>query len=271
MDFKHQAEELLSKLMSNTSNREELTDYERLGIAAGGALLTIIGIKRFRNSKGLGITLATLGGGMLASAINGKNPAYALNKPGSNEVKAKATCTIKNRSRDEVYDFWRNLENLPSFMEHLEEVNETSKKRSHWKAGMLGIGIEWDAEIISEIQGELIAWKSLPGSEVHTEGRVEFVDAPGGGTKINVEMKYADDKGAIVKNIAAALNSTFEEQLKDELKSLKKTLESDDFTGNGNSHRSANPGSNDPENQQRLHEKRQQQQFQQQKQTNYNR
>src|SRR4051812_22284164 len=73
---------------------------------------------------------------------------------------------IINRSPEELYRFWRDFENLPRFMNHLESVRVLDDKRSHWVAkAPAGTSVEWDAEIIEDRPGELIAWRSLAGSE----------------------------------------------------------------------------------------------------------
>src|SRR5829696_5712735 len=94
-------------------------------------------------------------------------------------VRVKASTTIR-KPREEVYSFWRNLSNLPRFMAHLESVDVSSDGRSHWRAtGPAGMTVEWDAEIVEDRPGNLIAWRSLPGGDVVHSGIVGFVDAPG--------------------------------------------------------------------------------------------
>ena len=98
---------------------------------------------------------------------------------------------VLNRPRREVYRFWRNLENLPRFMDHLEAVTVLDEKRSHWTAkGPAGSRVEWDADIHNEIPNELIAWRSLAGSEVDNAGSVHF--CPG-------ERRYRGTGGTAVR------------------------------------------------------------------------
>src|SRR5215216_6937047 len=47
--------------------------------------------------------------------------AQQLTNGGQRGIHAKASCIV-NRSPEEVYTFWRNLQNLPRFMKHLESV-----------------------------------------------------------------------------------------------------------------------------------------------------
>src|SRR5690606_34137145 len=87
---------------------------------------------------------------------------------------------IVNRTSDECYRYWRDLENLPRFMRHLEQVKAMGDNRSHWKTrAPMGMRIEWEAEITIDQPGELLAWHSAPGSDVDNAGTVHFKRAPG--------------------------------------------------------------------------------------------
>ena len=78
------------------------------------------------------------------------------------QIEVRKTITVA-RPPSDVYAFWRNLENLPRFMEHLESVRVLDDLRSSWKAkGPAGSEYEWQAEITEDRPGELIAWRSLP-------------------------------------------------------------------------------------------------------------
>ena len=96
------------------------------------------------------------------------------------------------RPRQEVYAFWRDLQNLPRFMVHLQDVQEMDGPRSHWVAhGPADRTIEWDAEIVDESAHERIAWRALPGADVAHEGVVRFQDAPADrGTEVYVQLRY---------------------------------------------------------------------------------
>src|SRR5262249_8592189 len=93
-----------------------------------------------------------------------------------------------HRPRTELYYFWRDLGNLPRFMEHLQSVTTRDEARSHWVAkAPAGMSVEWEAEVYNEQEPELIAWRSLEGSDIHHAGSVHFEPAPGGrGTIVRV-------------------------------------------------------------------------------------
>jgi uncharacterized membrane protein len=136
------------------------------------------------------------------------------------------TVTIK-RSPEEVYGFWRDFQNLPRFMNHLESVQVIDDRRSHWVAkGPLGSSVEWDAEITEDRPNELISWRSLEGSEVDNYGTVRFMRAPGDrGTEVRVEIEYNPPAGALGAGIAKIFGEAPEQQVKDDLAQLKMVLE----------------------------------------------
>lgn len=138
----------------------------------------------------------------------------------------KKTITV-NRSPGEVYRFWRDFENLPRFMEHLESVQVIDGRRSHWKAKSLdGGSLEWDVEIIDDRPNTLITWRALQHADVDNTGTVRFTPAPRGqGTVIRVELRY-DPPG---RKIGAAVAKFFGEktgrQVVGDLRRLKQVLE----------------------------------------------
>lgn len=134
---------------------------------------------------------------------------------------------IINSSPEELYGFWRKLENLPRFMRHLESVKETGEGRSHWVAkAPVDSRVEWDAEITEERENELIAWRSLEDSDVYNTGSVRFETATGGrGTIVHVEMEYEPPGGIIGKGIAKLFGDDPEQVVFDDLRCLKQVIE----------------------------------------------
>jgi uncharacterized membrane protein len=141
-------------------------------------------------------------------------------------IVAVNTCTI-NRSPEEVYRFWRDFQNLPRFMSHLESVQVIDEKRSHWVArAPLGTSVEWDAEIIEDRPNYAISWRSLEGADVDNTGTVRFDRAPGDrGTEVRVEVEYHPPAGAIGAAVARLFGEAPEAQIKGDLRRLKQVLE----------------------------------------------
>jgi uncharacterized membrane protein len=148
------------------------------------------------------------------------------NGSSSQGIHAKGTCIV-NRPPDEVYTFWRNFQNLPRFMRHLESVEDLGDGRSRWMAkGPAGMTVEWDATIVADVPGETITWRSLENSDVDNAGAVRFERAPGGrGTIIRVNLQYNPIGGVIGATVAKLFGEEPEQQLDDDLRRFKQVLE----------------------------------------------
>ena len=133
---------------------------------------------------------------------------------------------VINAPAEELYQFWRDLENLPRFMRYLESVKETGEGRSHWVAKAPGGSVEWDAEITEDRPNQLIAWRSLEGSEVDNSGTVRFEQAAGGrGTVIHVELDYNPPGGSAGALVAKLLGEDPEGQMQTDLRRFKQVIE----------------------------------------------
>ncbi len=131
-----------------------------------------------------------------------------------------------NRTPEEVYTFFRDLENLPRFMSHLVYVR-VHNGRSHWRAkGPLGTAVEWDAELIEDRPGELIAWRSVAEADVPNNGRVEFRRGPDGrGTELVVDLNYDPPAGALGVRLAQIFQTEPGQEIASDLRRLKQVLE----------------------------------------------
>ena len=137
-----------------------------------------------------------------------------------------------NRPVDEVYRFWRDFQNLPRFMHHLESVQVTGERRSHWQAkAPAGRTVEWDAEMVEDRPNEMIAWRSLAGADVDNSGSVRFTPAPRGrGTEVRVELRYNPPGGRLGAAVAKLFGEEPEQQLRDDLRAFKQVLETGEVT-----------------------------------------
>jgi uncharacterized membrane protein len=203
---------------------------ERWGSVIGGAALAAYGMKR--RSLG-GTALAILGAGLLSRGMTGYCQLYrglGINtaKPDgeSRLIEVESAITIE-KSPEELYSFWRQFDNLPRFMAHLEAVQSTGDGRSHWIAtAPMGMTAEWDAEITEERHNELIAWRSLDGARIPNQGRVRFQRAPGGrGTEVRVTLAYRPPMGKLGAAIAKLFGEEPQQQLAEDLRRLKSVME----------------------------------------------
>ncbi|MCU0570483.1 MAG: SRPBCC family protein [Oculatellaceae cyanobacterium Prado106] len=159
------------------------------------------------------------------AGFNGKGMASQGAMKKLDPLSVKKTITVK-RSPDELYHYWRNFENLPSFMNHLETISVKDDKHSHWVAkAPLGMKVEWDAEIIDETENRSIVWRSMEGADVDSVGSVTFNDANGSGTEVKVVMQYNPPGGAVGAIAAAIFGENPEQQLDEDLQRFKQVME----------------------------------------------
>lgn len=153
----------------------------------------------------------------------GRNTAHRAASP----VEVKTGVSV-NRPRQEVYAYWRRLENLPRFMRHLDKVEELDQTRSRWTAkGPAGVGsVSWEAEILEDHQNEFIAWSSLPGSTVDNAGQVRFIETPTG-TDIKVQMTYRLPAGDLGKVAAKLFSPMAEKMMRDDIRDFSRVMEED--------------------------------------------
>src|SRR5699024_887726 len=98
----------------------------------------------------------------------------------SSAPRLRASVAI-NRDRSEVYNYWRDFSNLARFMRYIEEVRPEGDDVSHWVAEVPMAGrIEWNSEITADVPDDRIAWRSVEGSEIETDGEVRFRSSPYG-------------------------------------------------------------------------------------------
>jgi uncharacterized membrane protein len=146
--------------------------------------------------------------------------------PAERGIRVEKSVTI-NKSPTELYQYWRNFENLPRIMNHLESVRVTGGNRSHWVAkAPAGTKVEWDAEIYNEKENELIAWRSLEDADVASAGSVHFTASEGGrGTEVRVVLRYDPPGGVIGAAIAKLFGEEPSQQIEADLRRFKQVME----------------------------------------------
>lgn len=144
-----------------------------------------------------------------------------------NRARRVIKCVTINRSPEDLFRFWRRLENLPFFARHLISVKETSPTESHWVAkSPAGTTAEWDATIVKETPNEYLAWESNPGSEIDNAGSVRFKPAPNKqGTEIMVTLEYIPPVGALGALVARLYGEEPDIQVAEDLARFKAFME----------------------------------------------
>lgn len=131
-----------------------------------------------------------------------------------------------NRSRDELFAYWRDFSNLPSFMDNVERIDILSNRTSHWVVkAPAGRTVEWDAAITEEKPGELIAWTSAEDADVPNSGRIEFRDAGDRGTVVTATIVYDPPAGVVGKVIAKLFQREPAIQARRDLRRFKQLME----------------------------------------------
>jgi uncharacterized membrane protein len=169
-------------------------------------------------------TTAVLGVAALDVYATGRQASAAVAEAEDTEV-ARVSIAI-NTAPEKLYAFWRNFENLPRFMNYLEDVTVRDNGRSHWVAkGPAGVRVEWESEVTHDKPNESIGWRTLPDSQVRHYGRVRFEPEKNGrGTLVHVEMHYAAP-GKLSAQLAKILGQDPKVRIKRDLRSLKQLLE----------------------------------------------
>lgn len=221
-----------------------MSTVERVLSATAGAILVYTSLKRIGKNPINKLYKASLGGFLLYRGMTGTCPVYSqfgIDGNKTTSINIRDTFTV-NKPKEEVYGFWRKLENLPKFMRHLSSVKELDDTRSHWEAKIPEnnpITVSWDAEIVKDDHNSFISWRSLPGSMIENAGKVEFRDALGKqGTEIRVMISYRPPAGNIGSGIAKLFNPMLDKMIREDITNFKQYIE---FT-NG----PATTGSNTP-------------------------
>ena len=224
-----------------------LSSPERWASLVVGTALSAYGL----TERGPTLVSTLAGGYLLYRAASGHCPAYqalgvstsestAPNSviPADHGTRVEHVVTVMKPVAD-VYNYWRDFENLPHFMTHLIDVDTTSDGRSHWVAkGPLGLRVEWDAELIADVPNKTIAWRSLPGADVDTTGSVHFRELPHGrGTEVRVNLKYDPPGGKLGTAVAKLFGENPDRQVREDLRRFRQILEASEVaTVDGQSH-----------------------------------
>jgi len=207
-----------------------LGDAERLLSGVAGSALVLASL---REPGKRGWFLLLFGGALYLRALTGNSKLYQWlghthvhpeEKPGRGGIEVHRTFLI-NRPVADVFRAWRNFENLPHFMTHLESVTELSPLQSRWVAkGPAGMSLSWDAKIIEEKPNALIAWRSLKDADVDHSGKILFRDL-NGVTEIEVLLRYNPPAGRAGATFARLFREAPARQIEEDLLRFKHMME----------------------------------------------
>ncbi len=201
----------------------------------GGASLLTWGLSR----RGIpGLVSALLGGLLTLRGITNIELKQLTGIGGRLAIELHKDITI-HAPVEEVFAFWRAMENFPRFMSHVEELRTHGADRSHWRVrGPAGVVFEWDALITRLIPHQVLAWKSVEGSTVEHTGIIHFEPSRDGrSTRLDIRMSYHPPAGALGHAFARLLGADPKKQMDDDLMRLKSLIETGKALGREKSSR----------------------------------
>jgi uncharacterized membrane protein len=212
-------------------------DLERLASVALGGALAVHGLVRrtwtsaLAGLVGVGLIHRGLTGHCIIYQALGRDTADRRGGPEAEEegavpLEIERSILVK-RPRQDLFQFWRKLENLPRIVTHLESVRVDLMGRSHWAAvGPQGVRAEWNARFVKETEDEVLAWEAVPGSEMGSWGWVSLLDHPEG-TEVVVRFGYRPVSKAARSRLQAILGREPASQLEEDLRHWKRIMEAE--------------------------------------------
>jgi uncharacterized membrane protein len=203
-----------------------------LSLAAGGALAAIA----LRRRGAVGMGTAAIASEFIYRGVTGYCPVYgalgirtaptsgsrnaAASVPYGRGVRVEQSIAVAHPAQ-QLYNFWRRLDTLPQFMQHVEEVTVLTTTRSRWRVrAPIGSRVTWEAEIINDVPGQIIGWRSLPGSAIHHAGSMHF-DERDGLTEVRVVLEYAPPARYVGASVARILGEEPHKQIAEDLRRFK--------------------------------------------------
>ncbi|PTQ96865.1 putative membrane protein [Mucilaginibacter yixingensis] len=203
---------------------------ERYVSIISGAKLSLSGLKHIFSKPFFSLVKIGTGGYLLSRGVTGHCPVYEMvgrNSTRPVQVNINTSVTV-NKSRMEVYDFWRRLDNLPLFMTHLKSVDVLTEQQSRWSLKLPAnvADVSWEAEIVYDEPGNVIVWQSMPDSVITNAGRVRFIDTPDPDiTMVHVTITYLPPAGIVGASIAHLINPLFEKMVEDDITNFKRYMD----------------------------------------------
>lgn len=211
---------------------EGMDDLQRWVSGLSGGAILWYGMRQRGMSRW---PLALLGAGLLYQSFSGDNlldripvaqeiPVVKQLTSAPTSLRIRKSLTI-NKPAEELYNYWRNLENLPNFMKHVKSVKDLGDGRSHWVVEVLNnMELEWDARITEDRPNEMIAWETLPEATIQNKGYVKFIPTPRG-TEVSVSIEYDPPAAMLGQFAGGAVKFIAEQQIKEEIRAFKRLME----------------------------------------------
>ena len=226
--------------ITGANGHPNISDTERTLSGVAGVAIAAFALTQTKNTVTTALPLGLLGGYLLYRGATGNCPMYTALRTGTGQetdskiavipegqgIKIVRVMTIQ-KSAVELYTFWRNFENLPRIMSHLESVKITGDKTSKWTAkAPLGQTVSWDAEILSDEPNERIVWRSTEHADIPNTGTVQFKELSAGrGTEVRVSLEYNPPAGIVGAVVAKLFGEEPGTQVQASLRQFKSLME----------------------------------------------
>jgi len=233
-ELSNQIIDSLKELNFSPTGKENIDQGERIVSVLAGGWLLYKSLKNIGKHPIVGLQGAAAAGLLLYRGTTGVCPVYQkldIDTTDPQAINITEEITV-NAPKDKVYAFWRDLSNLPKFMNHLKSVEQLDTEISTWTANTPGglIDLTWTAQITREETDEYIGWQSLPDSMIDNAGKVEFRDSLNGtSTELHIEIDYFPPAGSVGRGITSLFNGAFERMIRADLQSFKAYAETEDF------------------------------------------
>lgn len=225
------------------AGEQNVGSSERIVSTGLGGLLVANGILRGRLP---GLLMTAIGGALIYRGVSGFCALYqqlGINSSSmegeraiTKGVKIEESVTIR-RPAQELYDAWTRWEQLPQILPHIEHVKDLGHGRTRWTArGPLGTSLSWDAEVINQDPGRMVAWQSIGGGDVDTAGSVHFDAADENTTRMTVSMQYQPPGGRLTAVVAEFLGIGLDRRTREDLQRFKRIMESGSQVGTQAAH-----------------------------------
>ena len=232
------------QIAERPADRANVGSAERWASSLTGGVLTWYGLRRPFHAPWSKVALGLAGLSLVYRGLSGRCQLYrslgintARSPSPARGVAARQGCKVTKsitiqRPAEELYRWWRQLDQLPRAMAHVVSISPIDERHSHWTArGPLGATLEWDAQIINEREPEMIAWRSLPGSQVDTAGSIHFQTLPADrGTEVTVSLKYDPPGGKLTTAVAEFLGAGLEGRVQQDLRRWKQLIETGEIS-----------------------------------------
>jgi uncharacterized membrane protein len=212
--------------------------WERMASVALGVSALTAGARQHGRQ---GAMAQMAGAGLLARGLTGYCPFHAMARHkrrqrdtrmalgGRRGVFVRESVTVRAPA-DALYTLMRDPANLQGIVPGIEGVQRLDDLRARWIThGSGGIVTQWNAEIINDVPGRTIGWRSFPGADVAHAGSVALRARLQDETEVTVTLQCDMPAGRAGLALARIFGRAPRTRVRHALRRWKQLLESGEF------------------------------------------